>query len=72
MTHRRLRYEPTSEDQQTVAKWKRGTAIVYGCALLMLVAWIATPRILADPQTATVVAADAPAKVSSRGVRTTN
>ena len=69
MTHRRLPYEPTPEDRLTLAKWKRGTTIVYGCALLLLVAWIATPRILAEPTTATAVV-DGPASVASHVVGT--
>jgi hypothetical protein len=69
MTHRHFPYEASSEDRLTLAKWKRGTGIVYGCALLLLVAYIAIPRILAGPMTAT--AADGPAKVDSHVVRTT-
>jgi len=59
MAHRHFPYEASSEDRLTLAKWKRGTAIVYGCALLLLVAYIAIPRILAGPMTATA-AADGP------------
>ena len=70
MTHRHFPYEASSEDRLTLAKWKRGTAIVYGCALLLLVAYIAIPRILAGPMTATA-AADGPAKVDSHVARTT-
>jgi hypothetical protein len=69
MTHRHFPYEASSEDRLTLAKWKRGTAIVYGCALLLLVAYIAIPRILVGPMTATA-AADSPAKVDSH-VRST-
>jgi len=69
MTHRHFPYEASSEDRLTLAKWKRGTAIVYGCAVLLLVAYIAIPRILAGPMTATA-AAD-PAKVDSHVARTT-
>jgi len=71
MFHRHLPYEPTSEDRLTLVKWRRGTAIVYGCALLLLVGWIATSRILAEPTTATAVI-DAPANVTPQVVRTTN
>jgi hypothetical protein len=69
MTHRSLPCQPTPEDRLTFAKWKRGTAIIYGCALLPLVAWIATPRILAEPTTATAVV-DGPASVASHVVGT--
>jgi hypothetical protein len=71
MAHRHLPYEPTSEDRVTLANWKRGTAIVYGCALLLLIAWIVMPRTLVEPSTETVVA-DGPAKVTSHIARTTN
>jgi len=70
MTHRHFPYEATSEDRLTLAKWKRGTAIVYGCAVLLLIAWIAIPRILVGPETATA-AADGPAKIGSHVVRAT-
>ena len=70
MTHRHFPYEPSPEDRLTLAKWKRGVAIVYGCALLLLVAWIAIPQILVGPVTATA-AADGPAKVDSNVVRAT-
>jgi hypothetical protein len=70
MTHRHFPYEASSEDRLTFAKWKRGTAIVYGCALLLLVAYIAIPRILIGPTTETA-AADGAAKVDSHVVRTT-
>ena len=70
MTHRHFLYEASSEDRLTLAKWKRGIAIVYSCALLLLVAYIAIPRILAGPMIATA-AADGPAKVGSRVVRAT-
>jgi len=70
MTHRHFPYEPSPEDRLTLAKWKRRFAIIYGCALLLLVAWIAIPRILVGPMTATV-AADGPANVDSHVVRAT-
>jgi hypothetical protein len=68
MTNQHFPYEASSEDRLTLAKWKRGFAIAYGCALLLLVAWIAIPRILVGPMTATA-AADGPAKVDSHVVR---
>ena len=70
MTHRHFPYEASSEDRLTLAKWKRRFAIVYGCALLLLVAYIAIPRILVGPMTATA-AADGPANVDSHVVRAT-
>ena len=70
MTHRHFPYEASPEDRLTLSKWKRGTAIVYGCALLLLVAYIAIPRIVAGPMTATA-AADGPAKLDSNVVRAT-
>jgi hypothetical protein len=70
MIHRHFPYEASSEDRLTLAKWKRGFAIVYGCALLLLVAWIAIPRILVGPMTATA-AADGPAQVESHVIRAT-
>jgi len=70
MGHRHFPYEASFEDRLTLAKWKRGTAIVYGCALLLLVAYVAIPRILAGP-TITTAAADGPAKVDSHVVRAT-
>jgi len=71
MGHRHFPYEASSEDRLTLAKWKRGTAIVYGCALLLLVAYVAIPRILAGPTITTAAAADGPAKVDSHVARTT-
>ena len=70
MTHRHFPYEPSPEDRLTLAKWKRRFAIIYGCALLLLVAWVAIPQILVGPVTATA-AADGPAKVDSNVVRVT-
>ena len=70
MTHRHFLYEPSPEDRLTLAKWKRGLAIVYGCAVLLLIAWIAIPRILVGPETATD-SADGPAKIGSHVVRAT-
>lgn len=71
MIYRHLPYELTSEDRITLANWKRGTAIVYGCALLLLIAWIVVPRTLVEPSTETVVA-NGPAKVTSHIAGTTN
>jgi hypothetical protein len=70
MSNRHFPYEASSEDRLTLAKWKRGFAIVYGCALLLLVAWIAIPRILVGPMTATA-AADGPEQVDSHVIRAT-
>jgi hypothetical protein len=62
--HRTLRSILTPEDRATHAKWMRVVAVVYGAVLLLLVAVIATQRIITEPTTETTVAT-APAKTAS-------
>jgi hypothetical protein len=56
MIHRSLPYDPTPEDRLTHAKWARGFAIIYGSALLLLVAFLAAQRMFAEPTPTTGVA----------------
>jgi hypothetical protein len=51
MIDRPLPYDLTPEDRRVRAKWARGVAIVYGAALLVLVAAIAVQRLVAPPTT---------------------
>jgi hypothetical protein len=58
MMYRSLGYDPTPEDRATRAKWARGVGIVYGTILLLLLAFIAAERILAEHGRATETAND--------------
>jgi hypothetical protein len=51
-----LHYVLTPEDRRIRAKWARGVAIVYGSALLLLVALAGAQRIIAEPSSETPVA----------------
>ena len=63
MIDRHFLYDLTPEDRRIRAKWARGVAIVYGSALLLLVAAIAAQRMVAAPTEATeTTVATAPAK----------
>jgi hypothetical protein len=50
MIHRSFPYEPSPEDRLTRAKWARGIGILYGSALLLLVAFIVAHRFVAEPK----------------------
>jgi hypothetical protein len=48
--------DPTPEDRLTRAKWARGVAIVYGSALLLLVAFVTAQHIFFEPNGPTSIA----------------
>ena len=48
MTDRFTTHDATREDLQIQTKWARRLAVVYGAALLLLVAFVAANRMLAE------------------------
>jgi hypothetical protein len=66
MIHRSLPYDPTPEDRLTRTKWARRVGIFYSCALLLLLAFATTHRMLIEPKgPAGVAAAQVHAHVAS-------
>jgi hypothetical protein len=49
MTDRYAHHDATREDLRIQAKWARRLAVVYAAALILLVAFVAASRMIAEP-----------------------
>jgi len=64
-------HDTTREDLLIQTKWARRLAVVYGAALLVLVAFVAASRMLAESKAAPGVASDPTPYVAERASATT-
>jgi hypothetical protein len=70
MTDRFHPHETSREDLLIQSKWARTLAVVYGAALLLLVALVAATRMLAEPKAARGVAIAPAPQVAERAPAT--